>query len=317
MKINNPHDTFFKATFGDVQVAQHFLQQRLPSYIQEMTAFHTLEPQKETFINEALQERFSDLLFKAHFKDKTGYFYFLLEHKSNPEKGIVLQLLTYMLQIWGTTEKKEDKSTLPLVIPLVMYHGKKVWNSPRSISDMINNYDNLPNEAKRFIPNFEYLVYNFSNTAEADDVHIQIKIYRELATKAAYMEEKQDFFDHLTNVFPYFADMEDEEKAISFLTSALWHIFSVAKNVTITDAEKLRQMIEKSYPKGSEAVMTLAEILREEGKQEGKQEGKEEGKEAGKREVAKKLMNKNYSVEVITDVTGLAKQEVEQLAEEK
>lgn len=51
MTTNNPHDKFFKATFGDVQVAQQFLKQHLPVPLQEMTAFHTLEPQKETVFN--------------------------------------------------------------------------------------------------------------------------------------------------------------------------------------------------------------------------------------------------------------------------
>lgn len=74
----------------------------------------------------------------------------------------------------------------------------------------------------------------------------------------------------------------------------------------------IKQLIEESYPKGRGVIMTLAEILRKEGKVQGKVQGKEEGK----KEVAKKLIAKSYPFKVIAEVTGLKEWELEQLSKE-
>jgi predicted transposase/invertase (TIGR01784 family) len=106
MKIQNPHDRFFKETFGKVEVAKDFLNNYLPENIIKVIDVDTLEPQKDSFVNEELQEGFSDLLFKANINNREGYIYFLFEHKSYTSKDIAFQLLKYMVEIWEAKSKK-------------------------------------------------------------------------------------------------------------------------------------------------------------------------------------------------------------------
>ena len=51
MKVQNPHDKFFKKTFGDVAMAKDFLKNYLPQSIMDIIDVDTLEPQKDSFIN--------------------------------------------------------------------------------------------------------------------------------------------------------------------------------------------------------------------------------------------------------------------------
>ena len=51
MKIQNPHDKFFKETFSKVSVAKDFLNNYLPQSIMNVIDIDTLEPQKNSFIN--------------------------------------------------------------------------------------------------------------------------------------------------------------------------------------------------------------------------------------------------------------------------
>ena len=44
MKIQNPHDKFFKETFGKSDVAKDFLNNYLPQEIREIVNIDTLEP---------------------------------------------------------------------------------------------------------------------------------------------------------------------------------------------------------------------------------------------------------------------------------
>ena len=115
MKIQNPHDRFFKETFGKVEVAKDFLNNYLPENIIKVIDVDTLEPQKDSFINEELHEGFSDLLFKANINNREGYIYFLFEHKSYTSKDIAFQLLKYMVEIWETKSKKEKADELPVI----------------------------------------------------------------------------------------------------------------------------------------------------------------------------------------------------------
>ncbi len=62
----------------------------------------TLKLQKDSFIDENLQETFSDMLFTVDIDNKEGYIYFLFEYKSYRGRDISLQLLKYMLAIWDT-----------------------------------------------------------------------------------------------------------------------------------------------------------------------------------------------------------------------
>jgi len=59
MKIQNPHDKYFKETFGKSDVAKDFIKNYLPQEIRDIVNINTLEPQKDSFVNEELQEGFN------------------------------------------------------------------------------------------------------------------------------------------------------------------------------------------------------------------------------------------------------------------
>jgi predicted transposase YdaD len=155
MKIQNPHDKFFKETFSNVAVAKDFMNNYLPQSIINIIDINTLEPQKDSFINEELQEVFSDMLFRVNINKREGYIYFLFEHKSYTSKNISFQLLKYMLEIWEAKVKKEDTNELPVVIPLVIYHGKDKWNIKTSLGEMIKGYEDLPEDIEDIIEKVE------------------------------------------------------------------------------------------------------------------------------------------------------------------
>lgn len=161
-KIENPHDKLFKETLGHLEVAKSFLHHYVPSEIMNIVDEDTLYLEKDSFIDKDLKERFSDLLFSANIFDREGYIYFLFEHKSYTDKSIVFQLLKYMAEIWNTRLLKENTEELPLIIPLVIYHGESDWNIETTLSGMIKGYKELPDDVKKYIPDYEYFIYDLS-----------------------------------------------------------------------------------------------------------------------------------------------------------
>lgn len=301
MKIQNPHDKFFKETFGDVIVAKDFINNYLPQNIANIIDLNTLEPQKDSFINEELQEEFSDLLFRVNINDKEGYIYFLFEHKSYTSKSIAFQLLKYMINIWEAKIKKERISELPIIIPLVIYHGKEKWNIRTSLREMISGYDELSDDIKEYIPNYKYLLYDISRfTNEQIKGQAQLKIaltaFRDVFTKYG-----KDLQESIFRAFEYLEELEDKQTGIEYFETLMRYIFSARTNMTEADAKEIIKKIETTYPEGSEVVMTLAERFMEEGAMKGLEK------------VVKNSIIKGLTTEDIIEITGLKKEEIEEI----
>ena len=112
---------------SDKENAISFLQNYLPDELLRLINLDSLQIEKDSFVSDKLQESFSDLLYQVQIAGTPGYIYLLFEHKSYPEKMIALQLLEYMVACWRL--KARQKHPLPVIIPLVVYHGEKIGKS--------------------------------------------------------------------------------------------------------------------------------------------------------------------------------------------
>ncbi len=75
-----------------------------------------------------------------------------------------------------------------------------------------------------------------------------------------------------------------------------------------------------AYDEHINAIMIQNDVIstahlegREEGREEGRKEGREEGREEGRKEVARKMKLTGLSIEMIEEMTGLTKNEIENL----
>ena len=302
MKIQNPHDKFFKETFSKIEVARDFINNYLPQSIINIVDLNTLEIQKDSFINEELQEIFSDMLFRVNINKREGYIYFLFEHKSYNSRNISFQLLKYMLEIWETKVKKENSSELPIVIPLVIYHGSDEWNVKTTLGEMIKGYRELPEDVKKYVPDYEYLIYDFSRYKDDEikgevQLRILLTIFRDVFTK-----DNKAIIDTIHRAAEHLAKLEDQQTGIEYFETFLRYILSASQKLTKEDVEDIIKKVETNYPEGSEIVMTLAEVLRQEGMQEGIQKGIQkgiqEGIQKGRQEERKETLSKTYKTAI-------------------
>src|SRR5699024_4716872 len=198
------------------------------------------------------------------------------EHKSYPSKGIVIQLLKYMSEIWEAKTLKEKEWNLPVIIPLVIYHGKKNWNMAKSVGDMIKGYATLSSDVQKFIPNFEYLLYDLSEYSGEDiKGNVIIHIYQLIVREIVYSNH-QNFPPTIYKAVELLKKLEDQEKGIDYLETFMRYVFSVHKDLPKKDAKQVIHRLRKTYPEGSDVIVTLAEQFIEEGKAKGKAEGKAE-----------------------------------------
>ena len=140
-KVQNPHDKFFKDTFSNPFVVRDFVKNYLPEPILKMVDLSELEIQNSSHVDEELSEVFSDMVFRTKINQRDGYLYFLFEHKSYPDRMVALQLLTYMVRIWNQKINKRIDTHIPVIIPMVIYHGETKWKISPKFSDLILNFD--------------------------------------------------------------------------------------------------------------------------------------------------------------------------------
>ncbi|MBF0526820.1 MAG: Rpn family recombination-promoting nuclease/putative transposase [Deltaproteobacteria bacterium] len=126
----------------------------------------TLKAINSSFVDEQLQTHFSDLVYQVDMKlPRRAYVCFLLEHKSYPDRLAPVQLLRYMAQIWSyILNQRPAVKYLPVVIPLVIYHGPSRWQWDKSLGSLFET----DLELTPFLPDYRYLLYDLSVMKDED-----------------------------------------------------------------------------------------------------------------------------------------------------
>ncbi len=102
----------------------------LPCDFKELIDLSQITVEKESFIEDGLRRKLSDIIYSVKTKNnETAFVYVLIEHQSEPDYWIALRLWKYMLLL--CERHKKDTEKLPLIAPLVFYNGTKEYNMPR------------------------------------------------------------------------------------------------------------------------------------------------------------------------------------------
>ena len=153
----NPHDIFLKEIIAKKEYIIEILSNILPP-----TFFNSLEIEKihrehGSFIDGDKRELHTDALFSVPLKHGHNLqAYVLVEHKSQPDPKIHIQLTKYILRVIESQKKPR------LVIPIVFYHGENKWNIPTSFLDTIAIPSKLKEVVKDIAFNVSYLCLDIS-----------------------------------------------------------------------------------------------------------------------------------------------------------
>ena len=259
--IRNPHDALFKETLTKKENALNFLENYLPAEVLAIVDLANLEIEKDSFIDDELQEYFSDLLYKVRFEGEDGYIYILFEHKSYNEKWISLQILEYMLRCWKL--KRSQQQTLPVIIPLVLYHGEKAWTVGVKLSDMFQVRKEI---LQKYIPDFEYVLYDlhsYSDEKIVGTTYLKIVLLLFKYVRNPRLHQK---LAEILKLLP-----EDD---MNFLYTVIVYLLNATK---LSKKELVCLVTENLSRKGGEFVISTAEKLYNEGRAEGLVEGRAEG----------------------------------------
>ncbi len=306
-KLSKPHDQFFKKSFEDLNLVRNFISNYLPEKLVNLVDLDSLEPEKGDFTSNALKESFTDMLFKVKLDRQDAYLCFLFEHKSTVYPNISLQLLKYMLSIW---EKAANDTTgkLPVVIPLLVYHGRYPWNVGLKLSDL---FLHVPDSVQEYLPDYKYVLFDLSKFSEKD---IKGSIKSRLFLEVLRNILKDGFSSQITRILELISKLGKQEGAVDYIETVFLYMLDASDDLTVDKLVKA----DREYRFGKEdLIMTAGEQLREEGRQEVRQEGmklREKGRQEGMKEkairTARKMLMKGMKVDDVVELTELPEDEV-------
>lgn len=249
----NPHDAFFKQILGKPELAADFLTQHLPEPLLTEIDLPTLVEQKESFVDEALRQHFSDLLYKVQTRSgMLMYIYLLFEHKSYPDNDVAFQVLRYQVRIWEKALTKQE-GRLP-VIGLVVYHGQASWNIPRNFQATFGKDRkalSVP-QVSAYVPEFSYHLVDLSALSD-DQIRgtIWLRVFQLLL---------KHIFDpnlgaQLYNIFVLLKELLDRPSSIEMLSTFLRYVSRAGVGAS---KEEITQTVTRLFPTEGGALMKTA-----------------------------------------------------------
>ncbi len=268
MDISHPHDSFFRYIVSKGERAIDLIRHQIPDSIAKYLNFETLSSEQDTFVDSKLKNRYSDALFKVQtVSDDSVVVYFLIDHKSSPESGVLFQLNRYINRIWERHDINHPDSSLPPVIGIVIYHGMEPWNIA---TDLKTRFD-CPEDFYPYQPVYRYILIDLCRMMDN-------QLGGSADLRAAMMLMKYIFHPNLHDYVPMILRVLKEARSqpdfLAFFEACMLYLFNSLNKEHHKEVEKI---VHIELPvEGGEVMPTVADMFREQGREEGLEQGCEE-----------------------------------------
>ena len=176
--------------------------------------------------------------------EREVYVISLIEHKSDIDYDVAMQLLRYMTVIWHDYQKMQNKKMegssrrkdfrYPLIIPIVYYEGKKRWTADFHLKDRIEFTEHV----EKYIPDFMYQVvsvneYTNEELSKKQDEMSLVMLINKIQTPEDYNEFRKVSAELIDSIY---GNAPEEIKEI--YRDILWSLL-MKMNVPSADAEEM------------------------------------------------------------------------------
>ncbi|HZH16716.1 MAG TPA: Rpn family recombination-promoting nuclease/putative transposase [Archangium sp.] len=283
--MSGPHDLFARYTFGHPERAAAELRAVLPAHVVSEVDWSSLRREPGSVVDPELRETESDLLFTARLH--TGHpllLYVLLEHQSSVDRWMALRMLRYVVRQVERWRQEHPKSELlPIIIPLVMYHGPDgAWTAPRRVEEL---FDLPEGEAERerwraLVPRFEYLLDDLTAEREAALSARPGPPLARLAWLVLRYGRTGELARKLPDWVALFAQLQAGPEGAEHLVVVIRYLLWTEDKAVHTAARRvLHSLVDEQ--RAEELMGTWAEEMIEQGLQRGRVEGLAQGREEG------------------------------------
>lgn len=306
--VSNPHDRFFKKVMSDSATAAELIKTYAPSGIVQLADFASLELISGSFIDVQLQQKETDLLFKANFGCSQGYFYILLEHQSTPDSKMPLRCARYVALIQEQHMEEHKTIEIPYVFPLVLYNGKKRYRYSTDVREMLM-------APKELVDEYRMGQFHLVDLNVIKDEDLRTSTWNGLCLyvmKHVFDREISEIIEHFIQSFRYCQVYFDGAELISRQTLLLNYIMSSYRNF---DVEVFMRELQKSSIENADFLgKTMAEQLEERGLKKGIQRGIQQGEQSGRDKeqciIVNNMLARGLTADEIYKLTNISVQKI-------
>ncbi len=241
-------------------------------------------------------------------EDGIGYVYSLIEHQSRPDKHMAFRLTRYAI---AAMQQHLDAGHehLPLVVPLLFYHGKK---SPYPYST--NWLDEFINpELAKALYSEPYSLVDITVISDDDIMQHKRVVLLEVVQKHIRQRDLLEILDSVSKL------LLEHSPTVKQLDSLIEYLVRAGETSSLSTF--LFRLTER-VPAHEEKIMTVAEQLEARGREQGLKLGRQEGEKLGLQkglekvqlDIAKKMLLAGADIQFVLEITGLSKDELSKLA---
>lgn len=299
----SPHDALFKRVFGDVERGGALLRSILPEALTRAVDWSTLELRPSESVGPELRGLSSDLVFSGRMANRWVLFHVLVEHQSTPDPRMPYRVAEYLVRLWHSHgEVVDGRLELPLIVPIVVYHGARPWRVPLDLGATLSIDAHLASELGSLTPRLCYLLDDLSQLNVAELKARGLPAFATLAIWALRSAFDRGFVSTAADLSGLFDQVAAADDAAQALASLIGYIGFISR----PGEDLLAQVRTHLSPRVREEVMELEEMLgrkkqeeghalgRQEGRVQGRQEGLQEGRQEGRVELLTKLLRLKF-----------------------
>lgn len=284
-KVNHEHDKIFRTVLSKKADVAKFLNKFLCIKTKE----EELEKYNNSYINQRFKNREADVVYRI----KNQNIFLLIEHQTKIDKKMQIRLLEYSTEIIDSAIEDKKCEAEPSVIPIVLYTGKTKWNFNKGTKDGQQLFEEIK------IIDGKFNLIDINNFSEEELLKDDIFI-----TKMMLVEKCEDT-EKIAEVLYKITKIIKEEDKTTFrrIIKEIW-----SEKIGPENTNKIINKLDE----GDDSMLAVIEMIREEN-QRYINIGKKEGKLQQIQEIVQKMLNRKMAEDVIQEVTGLKKEEIEKI----
>jgi predicted transposase/invertase (TIGR01784 family) len=268
-----PHDKYFKAVFSYQENMKLFLEKFVPELVEDVD-LDTLTLDTNSYVNEKLEEYFTDIVWRVKLKEGTLSICFLLEHKSYIDNDVRQQIETYMRSMWDSQaqqakERGENFKRFPIV-PIVFYHGDAPWKLAR----LPKEFAHFPTKLHRFLPLFDIIFINLQDYQEQEIMSMglgmlesALLLFKNSKNEASLLEKCELLWRNFEAAY------ENNEKFRDLIKASIQYFL---QNFALNSSNQQIAMDRVQNYFAAPPVRTLYDVIMDEAESRGESRGKME-----------------------------------------
>lgn len=295
-RVHQPHDKIFKTVLNEKREMVELINRVL-----ELKP-KLKEEEIEIFNNEHISYMFEGSISDIVYKMKKKEIFFLIEHQQKIDYNMPKRILEYEIEIIkeATRGKRMTKQEhkLPRVIPIVIYTGSRKWN----VEKYIEECQEILSKAD-CVRLGEYYVVDVNDYTKEELEKDNLFLSKMLLLEK--LKTGEEIYQMLSNAI----EKEDDKRNRDILKRMI--AFILDEKLNSEDRKNLLSKLEK----GGKKDMVL-EVIRKENEmliKKGRIEGKKEGRVETLKQFINNMIKRNMSTDEIQEITGISKEELEQI----